>query len=239
MRSFVPMLALPLIASVLLFGGPPATGHAQEDQRSTISVVGEGRILVQPDIANVSLGVETTAPTLSEAQADASTRMQAVVDALVAQGVARDDIRTSRLGVKPVYDNRDASQLRGYRAMSSVLVTVRDLSRVGAIVDAVTAAGANRVDGISFAIDNPEPRKDRARALALANARAKAEQLASLAGLRIVGVQSIAEADPAVRPVPTARDAVAPAALAAAPPPSVEPGTQEVRTQVSVVYLVE
>ena len=239
MRAIVPLLAMPLLASALLFAGPPVTGHAQEDLRPTISVVGEGRLLVPPDVANVSLGVESTAPTLSEAQADAATRMQAVVDTLLAQGVPRDDVRTTRLGVTPVYDNRDASQLRGYRAMNSVQVTVRDLGRVGTIVDAVTAAGANRVDGISFEIDNPEPPKDRARALALGNARAKADQLASLAGLRIVGVKAIVEADPAVRPVPSAREGAAPAALAAAPPPPVEPGTQEVRTRISVVYLVE
>jgi uncharacterized protein YggE len=238
MRMIVPLLAMPLLASTLLLVGPPTIGHAQEDTRSTISVVGEGRVLVQPDVANVSLGVESTAPTLSEAQADAATRMQAVVDALLAQGVARDDIRTTRLGVNPVYDNRDASQLRGYRATNSVQVKVRDLGRVGTIVDAVTAAGANRIDGISFAIDDPEAPKDRARALALANARAKAEQLASLAGMRIVGVKAIVEADPTVRPVPVTREAAAPAA-AAAPPPPVEPGTQEVRTQLSVVYVVE
>lgn len=239
MRAIVSLLALPLLASTLLFAGPPAIGHAQDDMRSTISVVGEGRLLVQPDVANVSLGVESTAPTLSEAQADASTRMQAVIDVLLAQGVARDDVRTSRLGVSPVYDTRDASQLRGYRAANSVQVTLRDLGRVGAVVDAVTAAGANRVDGISFAIDNPEAPKDRARALALANARAKAEQLAALAGLRIVGVKSIVEADPAARPMPAAREAAAPASVASAPPPPIEPGTQEVRTQLSVVYVVE
>ena len=239
MRPLVPLLFMPLLASALVFAGPTMVGYAQEDTRSTISVVGDGRVLVQPDVAHASFGVESTAPTLSEAQADAATRMQAVVDALVAQGVGRDDIRTTRLGVNPVYDRNDASQVRGYRATNSVQVMVRDLARVGPIVDAVTAAGANRVDGISFAIDNPEPPKDRARALALANARAKAEQLASLAGLRIVGVKSIVEADPAVRPVPITREAAAPAGLAAAPPPPVEPGTQEVRTQVSVVYLVE
>ena len=239
MRAIVPLLALPLLASALLVAGPPMVGHAQEAMRPTLGVVGEGRVLVQPDVAHVSLGVESTAPTLSEAQADASTRMQAVVDALVAQGIARDDVRTNRLSVNPVYDRGDPSQLSGYRATNSVQATIRDLDRVGTIVDAVTAAGANRVDGISFAVDDPAPPKDEARALALANARAKAEQLASLAGVRIVGVKSIVEADPAVRPVPTTRQAAAPATFDAAPPPPVEPGTQEVRTQVSVVYVVE
>ena len=236
--ALVPLLGSALVASTLLFAGSADVGRAQEDPRSTISVVGEGRILVQPDIANVSLGVESTAPTLTQAQDDANTRMQAVVDALLAQGVGRDDVRTSRLNVGPVYDPRDASQLRGYRAANSVQVKLRDLGRAGAVIDAVTAAGANRVDGIAFAIDDPTGPKDQARAQAMANARAKADQLASLAGMRIVGVKAISESDASARPV-QAEQRAAPAALAAAPPPPVEPGTQEVRTQVSVTYLVE
>ena len=244
MRAIVPLVLVPLltsalVASMLLVAGPPEVGRAQEDPRSTISVVGEGRVLVQPDVANVSLGVESTAPTLTQAQDEANTRMQAVVDALLAQGVARDDVRTSRLSVGPVYDPRDASQLRGYRAANSVQVKLRDLGRAGAIVDAVTAAGANRVDGISFAVDDPTGPKDQARAQALANARAKADQLASLAGVRIVGVKAISESDASSRPMPAERAAPAALAAPAAAPPPVEPGTQEVRTQVSVTYLVE
>ncbi len=238
MRAIVPLLTLPVLALALQFVGPPVTGHAQEDARSTISVVGEGRILVDPDIANLSLGVESTAPTLSEAQADAARRMQAVIDALLAQGVAREDIRTGRLSISPIYDNRDGGQIRGYRAANLVQVKIRDLNRIGTIVDTVTAAGANRVEGISFAVENLAPPKDRARAEALANARAKAEQLASLAGVRIVGVKSIVEADPAARPVPIAREAAMPMGAAAAAPTPVEPGTQEVQTQVSVTYVV-
>jgi uncharacterized protein len=231
-------LVASILAALVGVGLLAAPAAAQDDLRSTISVVGDGRVLVEPDVANVSLSVESTAPTLEAAQADASTRMQAVLDALVAQGIVREDIRTNRLGVNPIYDQRDNSVLRGYRAVNAVQVKVRDVAKVGPIVEAATAAGANRVDGISFAVDNLEPYKNQARAQALANARAKADQLAQLTGLRIVGIKTIAESDASATPVRAERTAAAPAP-AAAPPPPVEPGQQEVRTQVSVTYIVQ
>jgi uncharacterized protein YggE len=232
-----------LITIVALIVGRPssvrAAPAADDDLRSTISVVGDGRVLVQPDIARASFGVEATGQTLSQAQADAATRMQAVIDTLVAQGVSRDDIRTSRLSATPIYDQKDNTVIQGYRAANSVQVTLRSLDQVGAIVDAVTAAGANRVDGLSFAVENQEAPKGQARALAMQNARVKADQLASLAGVRIVSVKSIQESDASATPVRAQPQAAYAAAPGAAPAPPVEPGTQEVRTQVSVTYIVE
>jgi uncharacterized protein YggE len=250
-RSFrVPVVPVVAAASALLAAAviaiavrPPTVGAtvaaADADLRSTVTVIGDGRVLVQPDVANVSLGVEATAPTQGAAQADAATRMQAVVDTLVAQGVPREDIRTNRLSARPVYDQQDRSVIRAYQVSNSVQAKVRNLDQVGAIVDAVTAAGANRVDGISFAVDQIEVPKGQARGLAMQNARAKADQLASLAGLRIVSVKSIQESDPSSnppRPQPARADSFG---TAAAPAPPVEPGTQEVGTQVTVTYIVE
>jgi len=237
MRHLTALFSLPLLGATLLLAGSPSMGHAQQDMRSTVGVVGEGRVTVQPDIANVALGVEGTAGTIAEGQADVSNRMQAILGVLDANGVSRDDVRTSRLGVAPIYDQRDASQLRGYRVSNSVQAKIRDLNVVGPIVEGATAAGANRVDGISFGLADPSTSKDQARAQAMADARQKAEQLAGIAGMRIVGVKSIAEADPAAAPVPAARQAAAP--MAAGAPPPIEPGTQEVRTQVSVTYIIE
>ena len=230
-------IVISLLAALLLGGIAVAPATAEEDPRPTVSVVGDGRVLVQPDVALVGFGVESVGPTLDAAQADASTRMQAVVDTLLASGVARDDIRTSRLSVSPVYDQRDNTLLRGYRVANSVQAKLRDLDRVGQVVDAATAAGANRVEGISFAVDDQTPHKDRARALAMDNARVKADQLAGLAGMRVVGIKSIAESDPTATPV-RAVPAAAPAPAQAAPPPPIEPGQQEVRTQVAVTFIL-
>jgi hypothetical protein len=141
------------------------------------------------------------------------------------------------VSANPVYDQRDNTIIRGYRAANSVQVKLHDLDRVGQIVDAITAAGANRVEGLLFTVEKIEEPKNQARALAVQNARAKAEQLASLTGMRVVGVKAIQESDASSAPVPQALTA-RPAGAAAAPPP-VEPGTQEVRTQVTITYIIE
>jgi uncharacterized protein len=226
------------VGALTLTSRPPVAAAA-DDLRSTVSVVGDGRVLVQPDVALASFGVEATGQTLVDAQGQASTRMQAVVDTLTGLGISRDDIRTNRLSASPVYDPKNNSVIQGYRAANSVQVKLRQLDQVGAIVDAVTSAGANRVDGLSFAVEDLERPKDQARAQAMQNARAKADQLASLAGMRIVGIKSIEEADPSATPIRAQPATARSDAYAAAPPPPVEPGTQEVRTQVSVTYIVE
>jgi uncharacterized protein YggE len=239
---FVGVVSALIAAAVIVVAVRPPVARAAvaaaDDPRSTVTVVGDGRVLVQPDIANVTFGVEATAPTQAAAQADAATRMQAVVDALLGLGVPREEIRTNRLSAHPVYDNRNPGSVQGYQANNSVQVKLRNLDQVGAVVDAVTAAGANRVDGISFAVDQIEGPKGQARGLAMQNARTKADQLASLAGLRVVGVKAIEESDASSNP-PRPQPARADAYGAAAPPPPVEPGQQEVATQVTVTYVVE
>lgn len=221
---------------------PPAASaavSAADDLRSTVTVVGDGRVLVPPDVANVTFGVEATAPTQAAAQADAATRMQAVVDALLGLGIPREEIRTNRLSAQPVHDQRDPSVVRGYQANNSVQVKLRNLDQVGAIVDAITAAGANRVDGIFFAIDQIETPRGQARGLAMQNARTKADQLANLAGMRITGIKAIQESDaPSIplRPQPARAEA---SFNIDAPPPPVEPGQQEVGIRVTVTYIME
>lgn len=241
-RFMLPFTTFALLVALAayVFGARTSTvaaaPAADADLRSTVTVLGDGRVVVQPDVATVSFGVEATGQTFEAAQADASTRMQAVIDALINQGVPREEITTTRLSASPIYDPRDHTTIQGYRANNSVQAKIRDLDRVGSIVDAVTAAGANRVDGVSFAVEQLEAPKGQARALAVQNARAKADQLAGLTGMRVTGVKAIEEADATstpVRPQPmTARSEAA-----AAPP--VEPGTQEVRTQVSITYIME
>ena len=177
--------------------------------------------------------------TFSEAQNTASTQMQSAIDTLTGLGISKDDIRTSRLSASQVTDPRNNSVITGYRATNSVQVTVRDLDRVGAIVDAVTSAGANRVDGVTFAVENQEAPKNQARAQAMQNARAKADQLASLAGVHVVGIKSIEESDASATPLRAQPQAMAPTAAAAAPAPPGQLGTQEIQTQVRVTFIVE
>ncbi len=145
----------------------------------------------EPDTVFTGFGVESASANLAEAQNDAFTRMQSVIDAIVAQGVAREDIKTRSINISTEYDQQDRTRIRAYRVSSSVQVQIRNVSTTSQVIDAAVAAGANRVDGISFAVADQTPFKDQARALAMADARRKADQLASLAGMRVVAVKAI------------------------------------------------
>src|SRR3954468_16544915 len=95
-----------LIAAIGLSIVPPLLVAAQDDLRSTVSVVGDGRVLVQPDTVFTGFGVESASANLTEARNDAFSRMQSVIDAIVAQGVSRDDIKARSINISTEYDQQ-------------------------------------------------------------------------------------------------------------------------------------
>ena len=107
----------------------------------------------------------------------------------------RADVRTSMLSVQPRYDYRDdrAPTLTGYELANVVEITVRDLARLGELVDGTLEAGATSMDGLTFRVDDPAPAEREARLAAMAEARARADVLAEAAGLTIRGVQAVVE----------------------------------------------
>ena len=115
--------------------------------------------------------------------------------ALHAQGVAQTDIQTSQLDLQPQYvdDGKAPRRLTGYRASNTVSVRLHDLARVGAVLDALVAAGADQVDGVSFALADPQPAEDQARRLAVKALQAKAELFATAAGYRIQRLVRLSE----------------------------------------------
>jgi uncharacterized protein len=204
--------------------------------KRTISVVGIGRAVTVPDMADVRLGVAVTRPTVADARSAAAEVATRIRDALTALGVERSDIRTSSLVVQPEYDYRDGvQQLRGQSVTHQYVVVVRDLERLGQIVDAGLAAGATTLDGVGFRTADPAPAQAAARAAAFADARGRAEGLAGEAGVALGPVVAIAEVEPAGIPRPLGLGKVALLRAEAAPTP-VEAGEGEVVAQLSVVF---
>ena len=202
----------------------------------TIAVSGTGRVAVQPDVADLRLGVSVTKPTVEGARAEAGATMSAILAAVAAAGVARADVRTAMLSVQPRYDYRDdrAPVLTGYEIANLVDVSVRDLAKLGDIVDATLAAGATSMDALTFRVADPAPAERQARVLAMAEARARADVLAEAAGLTIAGVSDIVEGAPVRPPIPVAKaERMALAADVATPD---EAGTLEVAVSVTVTY---
>ena len=214
---------------------PEPTDPAPE--AGTIVVAGTGRVSVEPDVADLRLGVAVTRPTAAAARAEAATVMTRILDAVDAAGVARRDVRTSLLSVQPRYDYRDgqAPTLTGYELANVVEITVRDLARLGELVDGTLGVGATSLDGLGFRVDDPAPAEREARLAAMATARARADVLAEAAGLTVRGVRAVVEGGALPPPGPLAK--VARMALAAdAMGTPVEAGSSEISVTVTVTY---
>ena len=189
-RSFQALCALLLLAVV------PMTALADSDDRR-ITVVGRGEANAVPDMATMRIGVETEAGAPSEAMAANAKRMTAVMARLEAAGIAAKDLQTSQLGVWPIYADRskrnEPPEVTAYRASNQLSVTLRDIEKLGDILDQAVADGANSVNGPSFSVAEPEPHYQIARDEAVADAMAKAERYAEAAKVKLGKVISISE----------------------------------------------
>ena len=201
-------------------------------------VSGTGRVAVDPDVAEVRLGVSIARPTVAAARADGAGTMTTILAAIDAAGVARRDVRTTLLSVQPRYDYRDgrAPALTGYELANTVEVTVRDLGGLAGVVDGALEAGATSLDGLEFRVEDPAPAEREARTRAMAAARARADVLAEAAGLTIVGVRDVTEGGAVAPPEPRMKAARMSLAAADAAPTPVEAGTTEIVVTVTVSY---
>ena len=195
------------VASVVLLAAVRVTAAGGPDVLDyTIVVSGSGRVSVAPDTALLTLGVESQAPTLAEATADAARRMSAVVARVKALGVTDSDIATVAYSVDPRTAptdaaRRDPPRIVGYQVSNLAQVTVRKLADAGPILDAAVAAGANAVRGIRFTLADSTTAQAEARKRAVADALAKARELAAAAGVTLGPVLTIRESG-ALAPVP-------------------------------------
>jgi uncharacterized protein YggE len=205
----------------------------------TISVTGTGRVAVEPDLADLRLGVTITAATVRDAHAVNATAMADVIRALKGLGIAPRDIQTANLDLSPAYDyssNTNPPRLTGYTLTNTVAVTLREIRKVGDAIDAALEAGATSFDSIAFRVADPSTAERKAREAAVADARAKAEILAAAAGVSIAAVAAISESAQAV-PFPVFHKEMAMLASRDAATP-VETGTNEIAISVAVTYLI-
>jgi uncharacterized protein YggE len=198
---FVATLVLGSIVSSFLLRANTPVVQAQEPPATTlprtITVVGEGTVSIEPDVAQATIGVEVLRPSVQEASAEVGQILEQVVAALREQGIADEDIQTSGFSV---YSERfsgpegpSSDDQINYRVSNNVSVTIRDLTRVGAILEAAINAGANNIFGINFSLDDPSTVESEARQRAIENAAIKAAELAELNGLSVGPVVSISE----------------------------------------------
>lgn len=205
----------------------------------TIGVPGEGRVRVEPDVADLRLGVVSIRPTASTARAAAAETMAAVLASLVGAGVERRDLRTSLVGLDAVHDYSSPAGpiVTGYQMTNTVEATVRAIETVGGVIDAALAAGATTMDGLGFRLADPTAALAEARRLAVADARERATTLATEAGVALGAVVAIVEGGGLVPgpPRPVAEFRMKAAADVTTP---VEAGTSELTVSVAVTFAI-
>jgi uncharacterized protein YggE len=162
----------------------------------TITVVGEGKVKAQPDMAQASIGVEIINPDVKQASDEAASTMEAVLAALKAQGVADSDIQTSYYNIwveRPYSPEGTPSTEAIYHVSNNVQVTIRDLSKVTLVLGAAIEAGANTINSVTFNVTDPTELRSQARQQAVENGKTNAEELATLNGVTLGEVVSVSE----------------------------------------------
>ena len=222
-------------------GGQP-TVPAPQQQNTGIWVTGRGEVMAVPDIAELSLGVEARADTVSEAQAQASEAMDQVMQALQDNGVAEKDIQTQRFSIYPMtrwIEEKDKEEIIGYRVTNMVLAKIREVDKAGDVIDAVAEAGGDfiRIQGISFTVDDPSRYYEEARVKAMRDAKDKAAQLANLAGVKLGEPTYISEG--AIYQPPVTRGFYeAAGAPVPAPETPISPGELKITLNIQMAYSI-
>ncbi len=159
---------------------------------AVIAVEGTGAYTVAPDQASVEFTVENTAKTVQLAQTENAQKASQLSAALSRQGIYSKDIQSS-YSLRPVYDRKDYSKITGYTAENNFRVVVNDINKLGEVLDAAMANGANQVSDVSYGLKDEKAARNEALRRAVQDARSKADVIASALGVKIIGVRLVNE----------------------------------------------
>lgn len=242
------MLLRPLaLATALAFGtlsiGTSMTASAQSPapyaipaDGTLLSVSASADATRVPDVATISTGVVSQAPDANAAMRANAAQMDKVMAAIRGAGIAERDIQTSGINLNPNYKYVENAPptIVGYQASNTVNVKVRDLSKLGKVLDTFVEQGANQINGPSFEVDKPDEAYDEARIAAIKKAQARAQTYAKALGLNVRRIVSISEGGASVpRPMPMMRAMAADAEMKST---SVSPGESTLSVNVEVVF---
>jgi uncharacterized protein len=192
-------------AAVLLVPLSSGGYHAAQAQAQTqtaeasrqISVSGTGTVELAPDMATVRIGVSHQDEVAATAMQQTSDAVAAMLARLTALGIEGRDMQTAGLSLNPVWrdspDQQGQPRQWGFEATNLVSLRLRDIAALGTVLDALVSNGANRLEGVSFGLQDPDSTMDEARRLAVADARRKAELFAAAAGVTLGPVISLTE----------------------------------------------
>lgn len=237
------VLVLGIIVNLVFFVMPTIRQYGNSLAPSRIIMVSaEGKTVATPDIAETSFSVITQGKNPDELSSENNVKMAAVIQNLKSQGVDEKDIKTSGYNLSPNYQYDESTRrnyINGYTLNQTVLVKIRDLSKAAKVVGGLTPLGVNQIGGISFTVDDQEKFFAQARADAFLKAQTKAKGMAAQNGAQLGKVLSVSEYQNGPIPYMNELKTMGAMAAPAAPLPTIEPGTQEIKVQVSVTYELE
>ena len=209
LRPVRPTLRPLLLACSLALGSLSMTASAQDVAATSanpgntlLSVSAQAEASRAPDIATLSAGVVTQAADANGAMRANAEQMSRLMTAIKAAGIAERDVQTSGINLNPQYryaENQPPT-ITGYQASNNVNLKVREIGKLGQVLDALVASGANQINGPTFEIDDADSVQDQARTAALKKARERADMYAESLGLRVVRLVSISEGGSGFQP---------------------------------------
>jgi uncharacterized protein len=212
-----------------------ALSYSASDQTPAangISVMGQGSITVKPDVANVTLGVETMDTDAGKARTANDAAMARVLAAIKGFGISEDDVTTTNFTMYPRYDDK-GEKITGYTVSNTVNVKVKDLDKLGDVLGAASTAGANTAGGISFDVLDRTTAYNQALEQAMSKAKARAQVIAEACGVTLGRAITINESSSYSGPIYAMAESAMADKAASVP---VSGGTLDVTASVSVVY---
>lgn len=221
------------------------------ETKNTITVSGKGEIYAKPNLALVNFSVVTEKKTVAEAISENTKKMNAVINSIKKQGVEDKDLKTTIFNIYPRYEYTKGEKeieiypypsgkriLVGYEVNQTLEVKIRDLAKIGDIIQGATEAGANQVGDLQFIIDQEDELKSAARKEAIEKAKQKAKEISDQLGVKLVRIINFNESSVSPPfPVPyMAREA---SGLGGAETPQIETGENKIEVTVSITYEID
>lgn len=230
-----------ILSSVIIVSNRAGKAYAADTTnqvaKGTMIVSGQGKVTAAPDLAYINLGVTTEHENAKAAQQENTKLMNEVVNRMKGAGVSAQDIKTTNYNIYPQYSYNQKtgeSKIKGYSVSNSVLVTVRDLSKLGALIDLASEGGSNVISGISFGLSDYEKYYNLALKSAVEIAKKRAETMGAGLGINLKTPISISESGTSAPVINYREISYAKKEMASATP--IEPGSMDITATVSVTY---
>ena len=215
------------------------------ETENTITVSGTGTIYAKPDLGLITASVITEAKTVADAMQENTEKMNAIIAAVKVEGVEDKDLKTTSFNIYPRYEYQKVETeiypyppgkrvLVGYEVSQSLQVKIRNLEKIGSIIQVATDAGANEVSDLQLTIDKEDELKAQAREEAIQKAKAKAEELAEQLGIKLIRISNFSESG--IMPYFYSMKEALPSGLGGGGTPDIQTGEDKIEVTVSITY---